>query len=214
MKFRIAFLLLAIAGPPLGPTTARAIPTNNSGIQSPSGAGGPNLVPLRSLLLQLYSKYDSGKVKVPEVFSVAARFKIESDGSLSGMRLTKSSGAPDIDRDAIAVLRAISDSRILTPLSQLTSTSARLDVGKESVSFAASGLAANPAEAQRTAAMLKSLLALFRSSQGARNPAAAELLSLVTSSSQDRKVVLGLAGSKSRFGELFNTAAGRTSPAR
>ena len=207
-KLHVAFLILTISGQPLAFTPLRSVPTMEASVQNGAPTGAPNLVALRSLLLELYTKYDNGQVRAPEAFSIAARFKIEPDGSLSGIRLTKSSGSADIDRDGMSVMRALSDSRILTPLSQLTTTSARLDVDKQSVSFVASGLAADAAEAQRTAGMLKSLLALFRASQAARNPAAAELLSLATSTSQDRKVMLQLAGPKSRFNELFSTAAG------
>ncbi|HEU4390662.1 MAG TPA: TonB C-terminal domain-containing protein [Blastocatellia bacterium] len=210
VKFQLAILILAISGQPLASPATNPIPSAGAALQNGPAAGPPNLVALRSLLRELYTKYDTGKATIPEVFSIAARFKIEPDGSLSGMRLTKSSGSADVDKDAISVLRALSDSRILTPLSQLTSTAARLDVGKQSVSFAASGLATDAAEAQRTAGMLKSLLALFRASQGARNPAAAELLALATATSQDRKVALELAGTKSRFNELFNAGTGQT----
>jgi hypothetical protein len=172
-------------------------------------AGGQ--VPLQTLLVNLYSKYDSGQVRVPDVFSVAAAFKIHPEGHISGIRLTKSSGSREIDQDALVVLRAIGDSRALAPLGRLTSTTARLDVRKQTVSFVATGLAATVDEAAKTAAMLKSFIALFRSSQSTRNPAVSDLLALVNSSSKDRRVSLLLAAPKTRVNELLSAGVSRTS---
>src|SRR5262245_26963711 len=106
-KLSVALLLALVVQSIAG----AAEPPNPGLAQAMGPGGGGGFGQLRTLLSQLYVKYDSGKVPIPEAFSVAAGFRIEQDGSLSAVRLTKSSGSSEIDRDALAVLHALGESK-------------------------------------------------------------------------------------------------------
>jgi hypothetical protein len=54
-----------------------------------------------------------------------------ADGSLADCRIIVSSGNPEIDRAALAILAAVSESRALGPLHHLTSLSMMLDIDQQ-----------------------------------------------------------------------------------
>jgi outer membrane biosynthesis protein TonB len=91
--------------------------------------GRINTLPIREQVEVLYQAKKAGKLVFNEnKLIIGVTGKIKADGSLSDCRVYRSSGNPQIDQAAMAILRAVSESRALGPLSQLTSMSMLLEV--------------------------------------------------------------------------------------
>ena len=115
------------------------------------GFGKINTAPIKDQIQRLYDANKEGKLIFDEGrLRVGVSGKINPDGSLSDYRVHPSSGKPEIDRAALAILVAVSESRALGPLHQLTSISLILDIGQQAqltaVGFAATEQAAAAVE--------------------------------------------------------------------
>jgi hypothetical protein len=95
----------------------------------PGGFGRINTAPIRDQLQRLYDAVANGQLLIPEGrFRVGVAGGINPDGTLRNYRLISSSGVPEIDASALAILAAVSESRALGPLHQLTSISLILEI--------------------------------------------------------------------------------------
>lgn len=97
----------------------------------PGGFGKINTAPIRDQVERLYNAHKTGKLVLPEGnLRVGVSGRINRDGSLSDCKVIIPSGLEDIDRAALAILDAVSASRALGPLADMTSLSMILSVGE------------------------------------------------------------------------------------
>lgn len=102
-------------------------PPKNDGY--PGGFGKINTAPIKDQIQRLYSANKEGKLLIPEGrLRVGVAGSINSDGTLSNYKIIVPSGIKDIDDAALAILEAVSVSRALGPLSNLSSLSMVLDI--------------------------------------------------------------------------------------
>jgi hypothetical protein len=113
---------IAKAEPPPSPT-----PTPR-----PDGFGAfgkINTAPIKDQVKQLYDAKKEGKLTLPEgKLKVGVTGIVRDDGTLADYRITTSSGIAEIDKAAMAILAAVSESKALGPLHQLNSLSMVLEI--------------------------------------------------------------------------------------
>ena len=173
----------------------------------PSKYGEINSAPIRDLIAKLYSLYQEGGLDMPDMrFSVMAGFKIEPDGSLSNIRILKSSGSRFIDAKAEEILWNIGESHALGPLSKLTSNSVRLDLTDKITRLTITGFAPTEEEANIKAKELNMLFFGLRFFQ--KNSVAAELLSMVKVRNDSKRIHAELTVSRSRATEMMRAEFG------
>lgn len=98
----------------------------------PGGFGKINTAPIKDQVAQLYEAKKAGKLVLPEgKLKVGVAGQIKPDGSVVDYRVIVSSGNPEIDRAALAILAAVSESHALGPLHQLTSLTMILDIDQQ-----------------------------------------------------------------------------------
>jgi hypothetical protein len=102
---------------------------------SPSGYGSfgkINTAPIKDQIHRIYQAKKDGKLSIPDgKFKVGVSGSINPDGTLAEYRVHISSGIPEIDESAMAILAAVSESRALGPLSKLTSITMVLDIDQD-----------------------------------------------------------------------------------
>jgi hypothetical protein len=91
--------------------------------------GKINTAPIKDQVKQLYDAKKEGKLALPEgKLKVGVSGVVKDDGTLADYRIITSSGIPEIDRAAMAILAAVSESRALGPLHQLNSLTMVLEI--------------------------------------------------------------------------------------
>jgi hypothetical protein len=124
--------------------------------------GKINTAPIKDQVLRLYEAKKAGKLVLDEGrLRVGVAGKINSDGSLSDYKVIVSSGNPEIDRAALAILDAVSESRALGPLHHLTSLSMILDVD-QIASLSVVGFTSNEQEAANVVNLAQAALLVAR----------------------------------------------------
>src|SRR4030095_15259226 len=102
---------------------------------SPSGYGSfgkINTAPIKDQIQRLYLAKKDGKLSIPDgKFKVGVTGTINPDGSLARAKVHSTSGSPEIDDSAMAILAAVSESRALGPLSKLTEITMVLEIDQE-----------------------------------------------------------------------------------
>jgi len=116
--------------------------------QSGYGSFGKiNTAPIKDQIQRLYLAKKDGKLSIPDgKFKVGVEGSINPDGTLAEYRVHIPSGIPEIDDSAMAILAAVSESRALGPLSQLTSITMVLDIDQEA-QLTVTGFAGNETDA-------------------------------------------------------------------
>ena len=156
----------------------------------PGGAFEFNEAALKDIVGKIYVLYQAGGLDVDVTnFSVMLGFKIQPDGSLSNIRILKSSGSKNVDNKAADVLWTIGESHALGTLSTLSSNSIRLDLNETSARLTITSFAPSADEAKKKATELNSLFFFLRLAQKGKNPDVAELLNLakITSSNKPHR---------------------------
>ena len=106
-----------------------APPPKPPGETYPGGFGKINTAPIRDQIQRLYDANKAGLLMLPAgKIKVGVTGSIRPDGTLKNYRLIYPSGVPEIDASALAILEAVSESRALGPLHNLTSISLILEV--------------------------------------------------------------------------------------
>jgi len=167
---------------------------------SAPGANGPravvpgqfNMAPIKEVIARVRQKIENHEIEIPQKASVSAGFEVDENGALSKVRLIQSSGSKAIDAEMLDVMRALSDSHVLSALYGLTSNTIRVDLTDGALRVALNGVAATAEDAKAKADSLKLLLSVARISQRSKNPAAAELLGLVHISTDNKRVATEL----------------------
>ncbi|MEO6724584.1 MAG: hypothetical protein ABIU20_10415 [Blastocatellia bacterium] len=117
---------IAKAETPPVPTPRPATPA----MPNEYGAFGKiNTAPIKDQVKQLYDAKKDGKLTLPEGrIKVGVTGIVKDDGTLADYRIIASSGIPEIDQAAMAILAAVSESKALGPLRQLNSLSMVLEI--------------------------------------------------------------------------------------
>jgi hypothetical protein len=157
---------------------------------------------------KIYVLYQAGGLDVDIThFSVMLGFKIEPDGSLSRIRVLKSSGSKSVDDKAADVLWTLGESHALGTLSSLSSNSIRLDLNETTARLTITSFAASAEEAKKKATELNSLFFFLRLGQRSKNPDIAELLDLAKIRSENNRIDADLTVSRARAAELMKAVA-------
>lgn len=134
-----------------------------------------NTKPIKDQIQLLYEAKKAGNLVFNQNrLKIGVAGKINADGSLSDYRVIIPSGNPDVDRAALAILDAVSESRALGPLHELTSLSLILEIDQRA-ELRAVGFAGSEQVASSLASLANIFLALTRKSK-AEDPAAMVLL--------------------------------------
>ena len=108
---------------------ASPTPTPTPKSDYPGGFGKINTAPIKAQIQRLYDSKQEGKLVMPEgKLKVGASGSIRADGTLANCRIIVPSGIAEIDQAALAILDAVSASRALGPLHEVTSLSMVLTV--------------------------------------------------------------------------------------
>jgi hypothetical protein len=108
---------------------AQATPAPTPKSDYPGGFGKINTAPIKAQVQRLYEAKQEGKFIIPDgKLKVGVAGSIRADGTLANCRIIIPSGLPDIDKAALAILDAVSASRALGPLHEVTSLSMILNV--------------------------------------------------------------------------------------
>jgi hypothetical protein len=166
---------------------------------------------LKPHIVQVYTAYEKGLIDATS-FTVAVTCKAERDGSLSNIKIVKSSNNELIDQAAINLFRELGDMHALAPLSILSSISLTLDVGPTSSSLTAAGFATDPGVSQDLATQLNAIktFASFR----ARTDDEKALLKSIDVSQSANRVTVRVALPNSRASDMMHRNFGGTDTAR
>ena len=168
--------------------------------------GEINEAPIKDIVSRTYEKYKAGQIDIPTMdFTVMAGFEIEKDGSLSQVRLMKSSGSKILDNEALAILHAISESHALSPIAHLTSNTIRFDLDSKTARLTITGFAPSAREANSQAGALNLLLYAARLTQQSKSPETAELLSLLKVKSDNNRIDAEMMVPRARASEMMRT---------
>ena len=109
--------------------------------------GKINTAPIKDQIQRLYQAKKDGKLIIPEgKFKVGVSGSVNPDGTLTDYRVHIQSGIQEIDDSAMAILAAVSESRALGPLSQLTSITMVLDID-QTAQLTVTGFTSNETDA-------------------------------------------------------------------
>lgn len=128
--------------------------------------GKINTAPIKDQIQRLYQAKKDGHLAIPDgKFKVGVSGMVNPDGTLSNYRISIPSGIKEIDAAAMAILTAVSESRALGPLHQLTSLSLVLDID-QSAQLIATGFTSNENDAVNITNLAQAalLIARFRKS--------------------------------------------------
>lgn len=154
---------------------ANATPTPAPKSEYPGGFGKINTAPIKAQVQRLYDAKQEGKLVLPEgKLRVGVSGSIRPDGTLANYKLIIPSGNPDIDKAALAILDAVSESRALGPLHEITSLSMILNVD-ERAELSVVGFTANE-QAAANIVNLANAAILFARLKKADEPAAMVLI--------------------------------------
>lgn len=180
---------------------------------TPTQFGEINEAPIRDIIGKVYKLYQAGNLNVSDTkLSMMAAFKIERDGSLSNIRIVKSSGSKEVDKYAIEILWNLGESHALGPLSNLSSPTIAFDLTEDLTQLTVVAFAKTPDEAKSMASLLGLLLKTIAFSQRNKNPGTAELLSLAKVSADGQRINARLAISRERATAMMRASFGNTSP--
>src|SRR5215471_6008082 len=127
--------------------TAEPKPTPTPRPDGYGSFGKINTAPIRDQIHRLYQAKKDGKLDIPDgKFKVGVSGSVNPDGTLANYRVHISSGIQEIDDSAMAILAAVSESRALGPLAQLTSITMVLEID-QSAQLIVTGFTSNESDA-------------------------------------------------------------------
>lgn len=186
-------------------SAAASQPSAFSGGVGPGGFGKINTAPIRDQVQRLYQASQTGLLVIPEGrLRVGVTGSINPNGSLRDYRLIYRSGIPAIDASALAILEAVSESRALGPLHNLTSISLIIEVD-QLAQLNVVGFAGSDEEARGIVDLANAAL-LFARIKKAQDPAAMTMLNNLQVSRSGQRVEAVI-----RMSRLTATAALRQS---
>jgi hypothetical protein len=172
--------------------------------QPPAQFGEINEAPIKDTIGKLYEMFQAGGLDIPEMkFEMWAGFKVEPDGSLSNVRIIKSSGSKIIDTKALEILWNIGESHALGPVSDLSTATISLKVDDKIARLRITAFAQTPEIAKAKADLLNILFGFMKMAQKNKSPDIAELLSLIHVSSRGKFVDTDLVVPRERAAEML-----------
>ena len=122
-----------------------------------------NTRPIRDQIQRLYELQQEGNLVFDETrLRVGVSGDVQADGSIKNERVAIKSGNPQIDRAALAIIKALSESNALGPLARLTSLTIILDVNEQRAQLTATGFAKSSEEVSQLQFLAWSGLKLAR----------------------------------------------------
>lgn len=174
----------------------------------PGGFGRINTAPIRDQLQRLYDAVQKGQLLLPPGgLRVGVAGGINPDGTLRNYRLIFPSGIPEIDASALAILAAVSESRALGPLHQLTSISLLLEFDQVA-QLDVVGFAGNEEEARAIVDLANAALLFARVSKS-QDLAVMTMLNNLRISRTGQRVQAGIRLSRSTATETIHQTLGR-----
>jgi hypothetical protein len=169
---------------------------------APAQFGEINEAPIKDTVATLYQLFQAGGLDIPEMkFSVMAGFKVEPDGSLSGIRIIRKSESRIIDEKALEILWKIGESHALGPVSDLTSATISLDVTDEIARLRVTAFAPTPEIAKQKSDLLGVLFWALRMKE--KSPDISQLLSLIKVKSDGKRVDTDLVVPRAKAAEMM-----------
>ena len=174
----------------------------------PGGFGRINTAPIRDQLQRLYDAAQNGRLLLPlGGLRVGVAGGINPDGTLRNYRLIFPSGIPEIDASALAILAAVSESRALGPLHQLTSISLLLEFDQVA-QLDVVGFAGNEEEARAIVDLANAALLFARVSKS-QDQAVMTMLNNLRITRTGQRVQAGIRLSRSTATETIHQTLGR-----
>lgn len=128
--------------------------------------GKINTAPIKDQVQRLYEAKKAGKLEIPDgKFRVGVTGSVNADGTLADYRVNVPSGIAEIDRAALAVLKAVSESRALGPLHQLNSLNLVLEID-QTAQLIATGYTTNEQDAVNITNLAQAALLVARFKKG------------------------------------------------
>jgi len=176
----------------------------------PTEFGEINEAPIKDLIGEVYSLYSAGTLDVNVTkLSVMVLFRIEKDGSLSGIKVRQpGSGNPIVDKKAQQILWMIGESHALGPISDLSSGSIALELTENNSVLTIAAFAQTPEAAKAKADLLRLLFSVMRMTRKKDSPDVAELLSYVKVETDNKTIKATLRLSRARAAEMMNARFG------
>lgn len=161
-------------------------------------------------LQQIYQAYERGEITVTS-FTVTVACKAQPDGSLTDIKLAKSSGDDLIDKSAINIVKELGAMNALDPLAKLSSLSITLQKTPTSATLTAVGFASDPDVTSEFANALGALK--FASRFKMQNDDQKALLNGVQIDQSGNRVSVSLALPSSTAGDMMRRSFGSTAQA-
>lgn len=178
----------------------------------PTKFGEINEAPIKDIISKVYKLYQAGNLSVEDTkLSMMAAFKIERDGSLSNIRIVKSSGSKDVDKYAVEILWNLGESHALGPLANLSSPTIAFDLTDSITRLTIVAFAKTPDEAKQLSNLLSFLLKGIAWAQRDKNPGTSELLSLAKVSADGQRISANLTISRERATAMMRASFGNSS---
>jgi flagellar biosynthesis GTPase FlhF len=163
-----------------------------------------NEKPLKEIIGSVYEKYKAGGIDLEVMnFVIEATFKIEPDGTLSNIKITKDSGSAVIDNSGKALLHAISESHALQLFSSLSSGTIRFELTQNLARLSVTAYAPSASEAQKYADALGAIVFLSKLKPDL-TPETKELLSLLKVKTADQRINAEMSTSRARATEMMH----------
>ncbi|MDX2043501.1 MAG: TonB C-terminal domain-containing protein [Acidobacteriota bacterium] len=124
--------------------------------------GRINTAPIKDQVKRLYDANKEGKLSLPAgKMKIGVTGTVKPDGTLADYKITESSGIKEIDDAALAILAAVSESKAMGPLHQLTSLSLVLAIDQEA-QLIVTGFTANEEDARNITNLAQAALLVAR----------------------------------------------------
>ena len=124
--------------------------------------GRINTAPIKDQVKRLYDANKEGKLSLPAgKIKIGVTGTVKPDGTLADYKITESSGIKEIDDAALAILAAVSESKAMGPLHQLTSLSLVLDIDQQA-QLIVTGFTANEEDARNITNLAQAALLVAR----------------------------------------------------
>lgn len=174
----------------------------------PGGFGKINTAPIKDQVQGLYHAYKAGKLVLPEgKLKVGVSGRIMADGTLADCRIIVPSGQTEIDRAALAILDAVSVSKALGPLHEMTSLTMILSVGELHAELSVVGFTPSE-EAAANIVNLANAALLYARFKKADDPAAMVLINNLKVSRSGQRVQAVIAMPRQKASESLAQTVG------
>ena len=173
----------------------------------PGGFGKINTAPIRDQIQQLYNANKAGKLVIPDgKVKVGVAGIIKPDGTLANYRIIIPSGVAEIDQAALAILEAVSVSRALGPLHNLSSLSMVLEID-QTAQLHVTGFTSSEQDARAIVDLANTVL-LFAKIRKSTDPASMMMLNNLKVSRSGQRVQAVISVSRQKATDTLHSTMG------